>query len=176
MLLPARQAVEARELQFFVPEKQSPSAEDYARISISAHTGAYDDICTEGLSRVFVHPSSLHAQNATFRASNFVLYGERSLSGSSAGSAGRAFIRDVTEASPFALLFFGGRVEAQYLQGTATLDKVRSRSRPTPFIMASLLIYLCTYLPTYQPTNQSTYSPATISLPSGFASPRPADW
>jgi hypothetical protein len=143
--------VAAQELKFYIPDNPSDTAAAAAAQAASAGNsqraggggggGSSEggnqrdntDITTDGLSRVFIHPSSLNFSNTSFHPSNYVLYGERQLSvtpgsGSSNSSnkdgtpLGKAYIRDVSEVSPFPLLFFGGKLEAQYLQGTVTVD------------------------------------------------------
>ena len=88
--------------------------------------GVIDDASTSGLRRVFVHPSSVNFSNTAYRPSNFVLYGERQLSVSLNAHAAtpneKAYICDVSEISPLPLLFFGGVLEAQYVEGTVSVD------------------------------------------------------
>ena len=109
--------VEGRELKFFIPEHPDDVA-----------TSTIDDICTQGMQRVFIHPSSINFSNSTFRASPFVLYGERVMTQTVTNS--KAYLRDTTEVTAFPLLFFGGKLEAQYLEGTVTCDSWIKFSAP----------------------------------------------
>ena len=81
---------------------------------------------TSGLQRVFLHSSSINYSNASFRGSNFLLYGERQRmvvhSSSGPNPNYKIILRDVTEVSAFALLFFGGRLESKFLDGTILVD------------------------------------------------------
>ena len=81
---------------------------------------------TAGLQRAFIHQSSVNFKNASFRGSNFVLYGERQRlaapgSGDSSYSQ-KIVLRDITEVSAFPLLFFGGKLETNFLDGTISVD------------------------------------------------------
>jgi hypothetical protein len=87
-----------------------------------------DDISTDGLQRVFLHPSSVNFKNIKFTSSNFVLFGESQLS--SNVSSPKTFLRDTTEITAYSLLFFGGKLEAQYLEGTVTVDSWIKFSAP----------------------------------------------
>ena len=94
------------------------------------------DISTEGKTRVFLHPSSVNFHNSAFQASNYILYGERSLvayqrapaaassgKGKGKGSGGgKLYLRQISEVSPLALLFLGGRLSVDYEQGTVSVD------------------------------------------------------
>jgi hypothetical protein len=80
------------------------------------------DINVSAMQRVFLHPSSVNFSNINFRASNFVLYGERQLVVQPASDTYKLFLRDTTEVTAFALLFFGGKLETQFLDGIVTID------------------------------------------------------
>ena len=181
----------AAELKLYVPNHAtlSSSASSAASTpSTPAHPSSelhqmYEkenrDISTEGLQRVFIHPSSLNFKNTTFRTSNFILYGERQLQHTNNASdhAPKIYLRDTTEVcvcvcvcvymcvcvcvctcmcmrvcvyvcmcmcyviivyllyllyvliplyplqvTAFSLLFFGGVLETQYIDGTVTID------------------------------------------------------
>ena len=110
--------VQGKELKFFIPEHPDDVVA----------SGTTDDICTQGMQRVFIHPSSINFSNASFRASPFVLYGERVMSTNTVNPM--AYIRDTTEVTAFPLLFFGGKLEAKYLEGTVTVDSWIKFSAP----------------------------------------------
>lgn len=129
----------AKELKFYIPKNlASPTATDSGESATAiqagaAAKGAVDkrnvDISTDDLFRVFLHPSSCNFDNFSFKESNFVMYGERQLvtypSGSGSGSSGhdsKVYLRDTTEAPAFALMFFGGQLQADYSEGTVTVD------------------------------------------------------
>jgi len=76
---------------------------------------------TDGMYRVFIHPSSIHFSNTSFGQSQYVMYGETRLN-AAPGRESKSMIQDLTEVSAYPLLFFGGKVEGQYLQGTITVD------------------------------------------------------
>lgn len=84
------------------------------------------DISVEDKHRVFLHPSSVNFDNFTFKESNFVMYGERQLvtytNNNTGNTESKIYLRDTTEASAFALLFFGGVLEVEYSDGIVTVD------------------------------------------------------
>ncbi len=90
--------------------------------TVDVTEGTDQDISTDGMYRVFIHPSSVNFSNTSFGASNFILYGETSLATNLGQISSKSYVRDVTEVSVFPLLFFGGKLEAQYLHGTLTVD------------------------------------------------------
>jgi HrpA-like RNA helicase len=79
------------------------------------------EIDMDGQFRVFIHPSSVNFTNTTFGNSRYLLYGEIAVS-MNPGQGFKAYLRDTTEAASYPLLFFGGNLQAQYLQGTITID------------------------------------------------------
>jgi HrpA-like RNA helicase len=110
--------VHGKELKFFLPllpDEQTGGGDASKNVDNDDF-----DIDTKNMQRVFLHPSSVNVTNATFQASPFVLYGERQATANAAGE--RAYIRDTTEVTSFPLLFFGGKLEAQYADGTVTVD------------------------------------------------------
>ena len=82
------------------------------------------DISTEGYQRVFIHPSSLNFKNTDFSRSNFVLFGEKQQQNTLGVGAlqSKIYLRNTAEVSAFALLFFGGKLSADYLNGIVTVD------------------------------------------------------
>ena len=130
--------VQGRELKFFIPmpsddETGSAAAADDAADSADSKSVPHPedfDIDTRNLLRVFIHPSSVNFDNARFQASPFVLYGERQLATNASASSDKAYIRDTTEVTAFPLLFFGGKLEAQYSEGTVTIDSWIKFSAP----------------------------------------------
>jgi hypothetical protein len=90
-------------------------------------------LSTNGLEEVYLHQSSINATNVIFKLSNFILYTEKSLSinyskDNSSGGGGNmenmdGFLHDISEVSPMPLLLFGGLLEAQYSDGTVSIDK-----------------------------------------------------
>jgi ATP-dependent RNA helicase DHX57 len=128
----------AKELKFYIPRRlASPAASVGASGAVPGVTGAPSaapakvadkrnvDISTDDLYRVFLHPSSCNFDNFSFKESNFVMYGERQLvtyPGSAGGGDSKVYLRDTTEAAAFALLFFGGQLQADYSEGTVTVD------------------------------------------------------
>jgi len=117
--------VKGKELKFFIPVQADEGGAGVAAAA-AASGGEREadpdnfDIDTKGMLRVFIHPSSINFDNASFQSSPFVLYGERQLSANAMSE--RAYIRDTTEVTAFPLLFFGGKLEAQYAEGTVTVD------------------------------------------------------
>lgn len=141
----------AKELKFYIPKNlasplvgtggagANPSGAVTAStgVATSAGTAARPvdkrnvDISTEDVFRVFLHPSSCNFDNFSFKESNFVMYGERQLvtyptsnsnNGGGGGTDSKVFLRDTTEAPAFALMFFGGELQADYAEGTVTVD------------------------------------------------------
>lgn len=112
-------SVEAIELKFYLPEKNEESnnksaiSEKFKQKNI--------DIATDEMTRVFVHPSSICFKNNAYNSSNYVLYGEKQLS-FNLQKESKIYLRNVSEMGPYALLLFGGKLEAQYLDGTITVD------------------------------------------------------
>jgi ATP-dependent RNA helicase DHX57 len=128
----------AKELKFYIPRSIASSA---ASVGASGATGGVTgappaaatapakvvdkrniDISTDDLFRVFLHPSSCNFDNFRFKESNFIMYGERQLVTYPGSTDSKVFLRDTTEASAFALLFFGGQLQADYTEGTVTVD------------------------------------------------------
>ena len=87
--------VDGKELKFYIPSTvgagtgAGPDARPLAATATAAGAGVgagargegdVDDAATDGLSRAFVHPTSVNFSNTAYRPSNFVLYGERQLS------------------------------------------------------------------------------------------------
>jgi len=122
--------VQGKELKFFIPMPSEDETGSAVAAEASADSAASKsvshpedfDIDTRHLLRVFIHPSSVNFDNARFQASPFVLYGERQLATNASASSDKAYIRDTTEVTAFPLLFFGGKLEAQYSEGTVTID------------------------------------------------------
>ena len=114
--------VHGKELKFFLPLLPDEQAGGGSGGDARKREDNDDnfDIDTKNMQRVFLHPSSVNVTNATFQASPFVLYGERQATANASGE--RAYIRDTTEVTSFPLLFFGGKLEAQYADGTVTVD------------------------------------------------------
>lgn len=90
------------------------------------------DISTEGYQRVFIHPSSLNFNNTDFSRSNFVLFGEKQQQNTLGAGAlqSKIYLRNTAEVSAFALLFFGGKLSADYLNGIVTVDSWIRLSAP----------------------------------------------
>ena len=84
------------------------------------------DISVDDKHRVFLHPSSVNFDNSVFKESNFLMYGERQLvtytNNNTGNQESKIYLRDTTEASAFALLFFGGVLEVEYSDGIVTVD------------------------------------------------------
>lgn len=132
--------LQAKELKFYIPLSAadgSNSGNGAASVSTaSAVAGAKSadkavdkrniDICTDDQMRVFINPSSSNFSNSSFKESNFIMYGERQLVSYHNATTGvpdtKVYLRDTTEASAFALLFFGGKLETDYCDGTVTVD------------------------------------------------------
>jgi len=112
-------SVEAIELKFYLPEKNEETnsnsfiSEKFKRKNI--------DITTDEMTRAFVHPSSICFKNNAYNSSNYVIYGEKQLS-FNLQKESKIYLRNVSEIGPYALLLFGGKLEAQYLDGTITVD------------------------------------------------------
>jgi hypothetical protein len=79
------------------------------------------DIATDEMTRAFVHPTSICFSNSAYNSSNFILYGDKQLNINTQKET-KIYLRNVTEIGPYALLLFGGKLEAQYLDGTITID------------------------------------------------------
>lgn len=142
---------EARELKFYIPDsvgssEPSRSADGGSAVggratgsgggSTSSSTSSsssgggsqlqypQSDISTDGLQRVFVHPSSMNFHNITYRPSSFVLYGELQAAAThvKALDSAKIYLRDTAEVSVYSLLLLGGVLEAQYSAGTVSVD------------------------------------------------------
>jgi len=73
-----------------------------------------DNISTEGLQRVFIHPSSVNF-NATSFANSFLIYADRQFTT-------KPYLRDTTEVTAYPILFFGGTLVPNYTSGLVTID------------------------------------------------------
>ncbi len=132
--------LQAKELKFFIPQMSLLSGTDPAGTAAtitaaSASASATSikvpdkrniDISVEDKHRVFLHPSSVNFDNSVFKESNFLMYGERQLvtytNNNTGNHESKIYLRDTTEASAFALLFFGGVLEVEYSDGIVTVD------------------------------------------------------
>lgn len=97
-----------------------------------------DNNDNQGQSRVFIHSSSVNYTNVTYKSSNYLLYSEKKLSNASNGS--KPFLYEITEIPPFPLLFFGGEIEAQYTEGTVTVDDWIKFSAPGKLVVLILAL------------------------------------
>lgn len=69
---------------------------------------------------MFIHPSSINFHNSNFRTSNFILFGSKQMTIYHDNS--KITLRETSEVTSYSLLFFGGKLESQYLEGTVTVD------------------------------------------------------
>uniref|UniRef100_A0A7S3M923 RNA helicase n=1 Tax=Spumella elongata TaxID=89044 RepID=A0A7S3M923_9STRA len=132
---------QAKELKFYIPQMSLLSGTDAtgaaasttnASATSSGTVGAKIpdkrniDISVDDKHRVFLHPSSVNFDNSVFKESNFLMYGERQLvtytNNNTGNQESKIYLRDTTEASAFALLFFGGVLEVEYSDGIVTVD------------------------------------------------------
>ena len=92
------------------------------------------------LLKVSIHNSSLNAKNVTFKSSNYMVYSEKKLSATygTARDSLTAFLHEISEVSPFPLLFFCGDIEAQYTESTVTVDKWIKFSAPGKIVVLIL--------------------------------------
>ena len=97
-----------------------------------------DNSSNSGQSRVFIHSSSVNYSNVTYKSSNYLLYSEKKLSNSLSGT--KPFLYEITEIPPFPLLFFGGEIEAQYTEGTVTVDEWIKFSAPGKLVVLILAL------------------------------------
>jgi len=115
----------AREIKFYIPTSSSTGGTD----ALALQSDFDVDYATRGLQRVFLHPSSVNFKNSQFREGNFVMYGERQLvtpyvegKSSAQVAPSKIYLREVTELTPYALLFFAGQVRCDYAQGIVAVD------------------------------------------------------
>jgi Oligonucleotide/oligosaccharide-binding (OB)-fold len=114
------------------------------KISINNNNtnGSTIDDSRAGLIKVLIHNSSVNFTNVTYKSSNYILYSEKKLNAvSGVGKEPNTFtpyLHDITEISPFPLLFFGGEIEAQYAEGTVTVDKWIKFSAPGKLVVLIL--------------------------------------
>ena len=92
------------------------------------------------LIKVSIHNSSLNTKNVTFKSSNYMVYSEKKLSATYGVARDNltAFLHDISEVSPFPLLFFCGEIEAQYTESTVTVDKWIKFSAPGKIVILIL--------------------------------------
>lgn len=138
--------LQAKELKFYIPlssvgaadgsNNNSNNSAGAGNLTATALAGTKSsdkpvdkrniDISTDDQMRVFIHPSSSNFTNSSFKESNFIMYGERQLVSYNNATTGvpdtKVYLRDTTEASAFALLFFGGKLDTDYSDGTVTVD------------------------------------------------------
>jgi Oligonucleotide/oligosaccharide-binding (OB)-fold len=109
---------------------------------ISTNGNNVIDDSRAGLIKVLIHNSSVNFTNVTYKSSNYILYSEKKLNAASGvGKEPNTFtpyLHDITEISPFPLLFFGGEIEAQYAEGTVTVDKWIKFSAPGKLVVLIL--------------------------------------
>ncbi len=87
------------------------------------------DIDTQGMRRVFLHPSSVHFKTGTF-SSNYLAFAETQATDT------KAYIRDATEMSPYAALCFGGSLETSFNDGIVSIGDGITRFKATRAIVA----------------------------------------
>jgi ATP-dependent RNA helicase DHX57 len=116
-------SVEAIELKFYLPEKNDSFDNKTSTNTLMNEKFKQKniDIATEEMTRVFVHPTSICFSNSSYNSSNFVIFGDKQLSINTQKES-KVYLRNVSEVGPYALLLFGGKLEAQYLEGTITID------------------------------------------------------
>lgn len=129
-------ATEAKDIRFFIPNlNYNPSDSSNGMPALTALCATSDylksvkclenssiralkqhpDISTLGLSQVFIHPMSVNFKNNTYSLSNFVVF-------SDCQTTTKTYLREISEVSPFALLFFGGTIDADYTNQIISVD------------------------------------------------------
>ncbi len=124
-------SAEAKEIKQYILDQlvlditmTSSSSSSFANPNpvIDEHANSDVDINMSAMQRVFMHQSTANFSNISFRASNFVLYGERQLVVQPATDTYKLFLlRDTAEVTAFEL-FFGGKLETQFLDCIVTID------------------------------------------------------
>ncbi len=128
---------DAKEMKLYVPRVSTSTDSDPFKspvgINFPRHANADFDISTEDLQRVYVHPTSINFQNNAFKASNYILYGEKQVVQSNfvnekAGPSSsqidltKIYLRDTSEVTAYSLLFFGGDLEYNHDAGVIVVD------------------------------------------------------
>jgi hypothetical protein len=90
---------EAKQLQYFV---RAAGADELVE-------QVWDDL--HGLERVWLHPASVNFKQAS-QSCRWMMYGEKV-------RTSKLYVRDTTEVSTYALLMFGGSLDAQFVQVSA---------------------------------------------------------
>jgi hypothetical protein len=126
--------INVKELNFFILKNNFDSVDnDMINNAAVDDNGEPEILSTKGLEEVYLHSSSINATNVIFKLSNFILYTEKSLSinyskDNASGGGGSmenmdGFLHDISEVSPMPLLLFGGKLDAQYNDGTVSIDE-----------------------------------------------------
>lgn len=122
--------INSKELNFYIL-KNNFDADDVVNVDEEGEPEP-EILSTNGLEEVYLHSSSINATNVIFKLSNFILYTEKNLginySKDNTGGGGQienmdGFLHDISEVSPMPLLLFGGKIDAQYSDGTVSIDK-----------------------------------------------------
>ena len=118
--------VEAKEMKFYIPK----STEDGVVIEDKPkdrNTTSEYDIATTDLQRVFIHPSSANFNNTSFKAANYILFGEKqvisSFNNETKANDTKIYLRDTSEVTAYALLFFGGKIDYRMEDGLISVDQ-----------------------------------------------------
>lgn len=123
--------VEAKEMKFYIPKASNDgfntaSEEEEALKAMHRNTTADFDISTNDLQRVFIHPSSANFNNTSFKAANYILFGEKQVVSSfnveSKSNDTKIFLRDTSEVTAYSLLFFGGKLDFYPQDGMIAID------------------------------------------------------
>ena len=121
----------SQEFKFYVPMSQMShensifeSTYDEDDVLDEPSKDNVHDIHTHNLQRVFIHPTSVNFHNTLHKINNYVLYGDSQVVQSNSNGVGqvKAYLRDVSEVSALSIMLFGGKLKAQYLDGTVTVD------------------------------------------------------
>ena len=126
---------DAKEMKFYIPSSSidtstttSTSTSNGTSNSVATSNYEKDDetnnISTAGFDRVFIHPSSLNFSNNSFKPSSFLLYSEIQLSvgPTTTSNTSKVYLRECSEVYMYALLLFGGEIQANYSNGTISID------------------------------------------------------
>lgn len=130
---------DAKEIKLYVPRMVASQSSDPTQPSTAMnfprHANADFDISTEDLQRVFIHPTSINFQNNAFKASNYIMFGEKQVvqsnfsaidksngNGQQVGDGTKIYLRDTSEVTAYSLLFFGGELEYNRDAGVIVVD------------------------------------------------------
>jgi ATP-dependent RNA helicase DHX57 len=122
--------VDVKEIKMYVPVSSLNTEEGDTLTERPGAIGCYNscehyDISTDGMRRAFIHPSSVNFSNSTYKYSSYITFSESQrvvTNMKDAENTTKIYLRETSEVCVYALLLFGGRLQANYAAGIISVD------------------------------------------------------